>query len=197
MDPQTKKRVITEISSTATKTIEQAVRDSLKRALLQEFLDKTTDKAIKQIKDSIIPECKSKDNKIRYEANNNFLKKIDDAINSIENGNIKKCQEKLKEGKVFILKQKKLIRIADREEDGWEVVKCYLSYGLASDSEDKKQLNKARREAASNKKKQEANKLKDRKKQFWSPPSPFSEKTTKPSVNQMKDKVSTKICSGH
>ena len=80
MDPQTKKRVITEISSTATKTIEEAVRDSSKRALLQEFLDKTTDKAIKRIKDSIIPEFKSKDNKIRYEANNNFLEKIDDAI---------------------------------------------------------------------------------------------------------------------
>ena len=176
MDPQTKKRVIAKISSTATKTIEQAVRDSLKRALPQEFLDKTTDKAIKRIKGSIIPEFKSKDNKIRCEANNNILEKIDDAINSIENGNIKKCQEKLKEGKVLILKQKKLIRIADREEDGWEVVKCYLSDDLASDLEDKKQLNRARREAASNKKKQEANKLKDRKKQFWSLPLPFVRK---------------------
>ena len=83
---------------------------------------------------------------------------------------IERCQEKLKEGKAFILKQQKLIRIADREEDGWEVVKCYLSDDLASDSEDEKQLNKARREAASNKKKREANKLKDRKKQFRNAP---------------------------
>ena len=58
------------------------------------------------------------------------------------------------------------------EEDGWEVVKCYLSDHLASDSQDEKQLNKARREAASNKKKREANKLKDRKKQFWKCPPP-------------------------
>ena len=43
MDSQTKKEIITKISSTATKNIEQAVRDSFKRALPQEFLDKTTD----------------------------------------------------------------------------------------------------------------------------------------------------------
>ena len=170
MDSQTKKEIIAEISATATKTIEQAVRDSLKRALPQEFLDKTTDETIKRIKSSTIPEFKSKGNKIRYEANNNILEKIDDAMNAIEKGHIERCQERLKEGKALILKQQKLIRIADREEDGWEVVKCYLSDDLASDSEDEKQLNKARREAASNKKKREANKLKDRKKQFRNAP---------------------------
>ena len=58
----------------------------------------------------------------------------------------------------------------DREKDGWEFVKCYLSNDLTSDSEDEKQLNKARREAASNKKKREANKLKDREKQFRNTP---------------------------
>ena len=45
-------------------------------------------------------------------------------------------------------------------------MKCYLSDDLASDSEDEKQLNMARRQAASNKRKREANKLKYRKKQF-------------------------------
>ena len=55
MDSQTKKEIIAEISATATKTIEQAVRDSLKRALPQEFLDKTTDETIKRIKSSTIP----------------------------------------------------------------------------------------------------------------------------------------------
>ena len=75
----------------------------------------------------------------------------------------------------------------DREEDGWEVLKCYLSDDLASDSEDEKQLNKVRREAAFNKKKREASKLKNRKKQFRN--APYSEETLKPSVNQTKDKV--------
>ena len=84
-DPQTKKEFIAEISSTATKTIEQAVRDSLKRALLQQFLHKTTGETIKWIK--------SKGNKIRYEANNNILEKIDDAINSIEKGRVPRKTE--------------------------------------------------------------------------------------------------------
>ena len=64
MDPQTKREMIAKISSTVTKTIEQAVRDSLKRALPQLFLDKTTDETIKQIKSSTIPEFKSKGNSI-------------------------------------------------------------------------------------------------------------------------------------
>ena len=68
MDPQTKNEIITEITSTATKTIEQAVRDILKRDLPQEFVDKTKNETIKRIKSSTIPEFKSKGNKICYEA---------------------------------------------------------------------------------------------------------------------------------
>ena len=98
-------QIIAEISSNTTKAIEQAVRDSLKRALPQEFLDKTTDERIKGIKSSTIPEFKSKGNQICCEVNNNILEKIDDAINSIVKGHIKRCQEKLKEGNALILKQ--------------------------------------------------------------------------------------------
>ena len=94
MDPQTKNEIIAETSSTVTNTIEEAVRDSLKRALSQEFLDKTTDETIKPIKSSTIPEFKRKGNKICYEANNKNLQKIDDAINSIEKAHIERCQKK-------------------------------------------------------------------------------------------------------
>ena len=90
IDSQIKKEIIAEISATATKTVEQAVRDSLKRALPQEFLDKTTDETIKRIKSSTTPEFKSKGNKIRYEANNNILEKIDDAMNAIEKGHMER-----------------------------------------------------------------------------------------------------------
>ena len=87
------------------------------------------------------------------------MEKIDEAISAIEKDKIERCQEKLAEGKKIVLKQQKLLRIADREEDGWEVVKCYLLDDLASDSEDVKQLlSRARRETAANKKKREANK---------------------------------------
>ena len=141
-----------------------------KRTLSEDFVDKTIDEAVKRIKSSTVPKFKNKGKKIRYETNNSSMKKIDRAINAIEKGKIEKCQDKLAEGKKIILNQQKLLRIADREENGWEVVRCYLSDDLASDSEDEKQLSRARREAASNKKKREANKQKDKKKQFWNVP---------------------------
>ena len=49
-------------------------------------------------------------------------------------------------------------------------MKCYLSDDLASDSEDEKQLSRACRQAAANRKKREENKQKDKKKQFRNPP---------------------------
>ena len=64
-----------------------------------------------------------KGNKIKYEANNSIMEKIDKAIRAIEKGKIERCQEKLAEGKKIFLKQQKLSRIADMEEDEWEVVK--------------------------------------------------------------------------
>ena len=72
-------------------------------------------------------------------------------------------QEPLAEGKKIFLKQQKLLRIADSKEIGWKVVKYYLSDNLTSDSEDDKQLSRARREVAANKKKKEANNQKDKK----------------------------------
>ena len=91
------------------------------------------------------------------------MEKIDKAIHAIEKGKLERCQEKLAEDKKIFLKQQKLLRIADMEEDEWEVVKCYLSDNLAYDSEEEKQLSRARRDAAANKKKREANKQKDKK----------------------------------
>ena len=84
MDPQTKKEIITEISSTAAKTIKQAVKNSLKRDLTQEILDKTINETIKRIKSFTISEFKSKGKKTRYEVYNSIFEKIDDAFNSIE-----------------------------------------------------------------------------------------------------------------
>ena len=46
------------------------------------------------------------------------MEKINEAVSAIEKGKIKRCQQKLAEGKKIILKQQKLLRIADREKDG-------------------------------------------------------------------------------
>ena len=68
MDAETKNEIIAEITATAVKTIEQTVRESLKRALPEDFVNKTTDEAVKQMKSSTVPEFKNKGNKIRYDA---------------------------------------------------------------------------------------------------------------------------------
>ena len=75
-----------------------------------------------------------------------------------------------------------MLRIADKEEDGWEVIKCYLSDDLASDSEDEKHFSRARREA---------NKQKDKKKQFRN--APLSEKNLKSLTNHTKDTEALRV----
>ena len=108
----------------------------------------------------IIQEFKAKGNKIRFEAYNEILEKTNHAISSIQKGNVEKCQETLQNGN-------KWIPIADREEDDYtQVVKSYLSEDLTSDSGNEKQLLRVRGEAASNKKKRDSAKQKERKKQF-------------------------------
>ena len=68
------------------------------------------------------------------------------------------AKERLKNGKKIINTKLKHIRIADREEHGWQVVKFYESDDLASNSDDEKHLNRAKREAAAACKKMDAKK---------------------------------------
>ena len=65
------------------------------------------------------------------------MEKIDETIGATEKDKIERFQEMLAEGKKVVIQQQKLLRIADRKEDGWEV-KFYFSDDLASDSDDKK-----------------------------------------------------------
>ena len=61
MDTQTKNEIIAEITATTVKTIEQTVRENLKRTLPEDFVEKTTDEAVKRIKSSTVPEFKIKE----------------------------------------------------------------------------------------------------------------------------------------
>ena len=58
------------------------------------------------------------------------------------------------EAKLIIKKRQKLIKIADKNRDGWLVVQEYETDDLASDSEDEKKIRKAK--AAAEKKRKEA-----------------------------------------
>ena len=173
MNAHTESEIIAEITATTVKTIQQTVRESSKRTRTENFFEKTTDEGVKRIKSSTVPEFKSKGNKIRYEANNSIMEKIDKVISAIEKGKIERCQEKLAEVKKIIFKQQKLLKIADREEDGWKVIKCYLSDDFASDAEDEKQLSRARRGAAANKRKRTQISKKIKRSSFGTSPPPL------------------------
>ena len=62
------------------------------------------------------------------------------ALNSEKN----QVDDLVDEGKELIHKRQKLIRIADKSADGWKVVDEYVSDELASGSENKKRLKKAK-----------------------------------------------------
>ena len=91
MDAQTKNEIISEITATAVKTIEQIVRESLKRTLPEDLVEKTTEEAVKRIKSSTVPEFKNKGNKIRHEGKNSIMEKIDGATSAVEKGKIERC----------------------------------------------------------------------------------------------------------
>ena len=104
-----------------------------------------------------VHQFKNKGNQKRYEDNADILEKLEAAEEAIEKENIAKAKENISAGKQLLNKQQKYIRIADREEYGWEVVRHYISDDLASNSEDEKAISRARREAlASIKKKKSA-----------------------------------------
>ena len=88
-----KEPIILEIISASSKNIVDTVKQSLKRALPLEFLEKTTDEKVKLLISAGIPEFKAKGNKIGFEASNEILEKINQAISSIEKSNVEKCQQ--------------------------------------------------------------------------------------------------------
>ena len=79
------------------------------------------------------PDFKSSGNQLRYEANGDILQTVEEAIKAIDNKELDVAKAELEKGKCIVTKQQKLIRIAHREDNGWEVDKHYLSDELASD----------------------------------------------------------------
>ena len=76
-------------------------------------------------------EFKREGNKIRYNVNEEILEKIESGIKAIGRNDLEAAKNAMEGGKAIVTKQQKLIRLADREDNGWEVVKHYLSDDLA------------------------------------------------------------------
>ena len=106
------------------------------------------------------------------------------AKEAIEEKELEAAKEEIESGITLIQKQQKLIRIADREENGWEVVKHYLSDDLADNSDDEKAIKKARKEALAT-----INKRKGKKREQFrnAPPYYRATKFTRDSVDRKKN----------
>ena len=77
------------------------------------------------------PSFKSSGNNDQFEHNLNMLETIDTVKQHLEAGRREEGVAVLENGRKVILKRQKLIRLADREENGWHVVKEYLADDLA------------------------------------------------------------------
>ena len=117
-----------------------------------------TAKAAKAARMSDDKKLKKKGNQKQFKHNREVLDEIEGAERALDEGNIARVKERLTNGKISINKRFKHIRLADRGELGWQVVNYYESDELASDSDDEKSINRARREAAAQVKKREAKK---------------------------------------
>ena len=131
--------------------------------LFKDYLSTQLDVKGKQIEtkqkiDKETVELKFKGNQKQFKLN----AELDNIFDQIQTANVQAASDKIStlvsEGRKLIHKRQKLIKIADRYKDGWQVVEEYESDELASNSEDEKKLKKAK-EAAGRKRKarQEAN----------------------------------------
>ena len=98
-------------------------------------------------------EFKKKGNENQWRHTKDVLDEVEAAMEAVEKRDADLATEKLKEGKKILKKRLKLIKLADREEHGWNVVRHYESDELASDSEDEKSIGRARKAAAADDKK--------------------------------------------
>ena len=129
---------------------------SATKRLLEKYIEQAVEKKVKLEE---TPTFKRKNNESQYKHSKEMEKIVNKISDAIDNNNIERVKEIVKEGKNLLTKRQKLIKIADREDDGWEVIKCYESDALASDSDDEKRLAKSREQARISKKDSRAKRI--------------------------------------
>ena len=116
--------------------------------LFKDYLSTQLDVKGKQIEtkqqiDKETVELKFKGNRKQFKLN----AELDNIFDQIQTANVQAASDKIStlvsEGRKLIQKRQKLIKIAYRCIDGWQVVEEYKSDELASNSEDEKKVKKA------------------------------------------------------
>ena len=90
-------------------SIAEAVKRAMERQNTPQALTSTKRK---------MPDFRLKGNKKRYETNEDILSHLDEALEQIDRGNLDEAKTRIEASKKVLFKQQKLIRLADREENG-------------------------------------------------------------------------------
>lgn len=148
-------RLMAAIASSKTAVEEQM--QGFKREL-KESQERVTESVVKKVRRSKCPEFKRRGNEIQFSFNEQVAEKmetVDEELNklgSVASSSagataLDKAKEAVKEGTELLQKRQKLIKLADRSEYGWDLVKEYESDELAADSDDEKKILKAEKAA--------------------------------------------------
>jgi len=165
--------------------------------LMKDTSHDLTEQTAKRVKMDI-PDVEKPGNKDQFEHNASVLHLIEKAEASINKGEGEAGIALLDQGKKLVLNRQKLVRLADREEDGWLFVKAYTADKLADGPEDEKAMANARRVTAI--KRKDLNRKKNKNKNFYSsasfsrrdqgPSQGSSRNYSQPQQNNRRDKTS-------
>ena len=142
------------LTETITKSVLAAINDKMAqnnqnlltevKGLINESTAEITEKAAKRIRTEN-PEMSNPGNKQQFQHNTDVLHTIERAANAVVKGDGEAAIAALNEGKQAVTHRNKLVRLADREEKGWRFVQEYLKDNLADDTDDEKQIKRARK----------------------------------------------------
>ena len=115
----------------------------LKRELTQEQ-EEANDRLAKRMRLER-PTFKKKTHEKQHHFNEEVRAKVAEASDALAQtpAAVEKAKSLLEEGEKLILDRQKLIRIADRSENGWATVEEYMEDELADNSDDEKRIQKA------------------------------------------------------
>ena len=118
---------------------------------LKNSLDSRVESACKRQRLTEPPSFKREGNKQQFNHSEKLLSLAEYAIRNIDALDIPSAKENLNQVVKELKDRQKLIRLADRSELGWGVVKEYVADDLATDDNDEKRIKKAEKAAAAKK----------------------------------------------
>ena len=138
--------------------------------ILDDKLEAITTKAIEVTAQRGV-RLKSKGNQAQFDQQMEVLQFLEKTEEKIKAGKKEQALEAVNNAKDSVRKRVKLIKLADRSENGWSTVSEYLSDDMADDSADEKRINRAKAKAEAKRKKFYSNKGPVKRARFEDEPS--------------------------